>query len=417
VSDDARPRRGPRAQPVAELPVEILLDGAQELARRWAIALIGLRPLERIDEIPFADLAREAPALCAQAVRALESEAELERMAGGRAFGGREDSPVARRLAPLAGARDAGAAVEAVEALRGVLWEALMDELREPSARRVADLADRLAYVCATVLDATLNGATLAASDREFSGQDSAVVVGGPEPAAPDSPGPPSARRPAILVDEREDVPPRAPPIGPPQRAAANPLPWDMPLMPWDVARTEASPMPRIGVAEGLSEQGPAAWIGSIGRQLERAGGDGLPFAVLLVELFDLRSPERAELAAEFSTLTSQVESALEQELQGAGDRTVGSLTRERPGRYWLLAPRANGVAARALAERLARGVRRLISEREAPLEVAVGTAVCPEDGREAAALAAHADIALFDARAAGRASTARPVALVDEPV
>jgi hypothetical protein len=420
VSDDARPRRGPRARPVAELPVEILLARAQELARDWAIALIGLRPLQRIDEIPFADLAREAPALCAQAIRALESEAELERMIGARAAAGREGSPPARRLAPLAGARDAGAAVEAVEALRGVLWEALMDELREPSARQVADLADRLAYVCATLLDATLDDATLAgpvASDREVAGEDTEVHVGGPDPAAADYPGPPTGRRPAVLVDERDDVPPRAPRVEPPPRAGANPLPWDVPLTPWDMPHAESSQPSRIEIAEDPAAQGPAAWIGSIGPQLERVGRDGLPFAVLLVELFDVRSPERAELSPEFSGLTRRVESALEQELAGTAGRPEGSLTRERPGRYWLLAPRANGVAARTLAERLAGAARRLIRDREAPLEVAVGTAVCPEDGREAAALAAHADIALFAARAAGRASIARRVALVDEPV
>jgi predicted signal transduction protein with EAL and GGDEF domain len=48
---------------------------------------------------------------------------------------------------------------------------------------------------------------------------------------------------------------------------------------------------------------------------------------------------------------------------------------------------------------------------------VAVGTAVCPQDGREAAALAAHADIGLLAARAAGRASAARPIALVEDRV
>src|SRR5205085_10133688 len=53
---------------------------ADELARRWAVALIVSLPLDRIGEIPLQSFAREAPALCAQVVRALVSDAELERI-------------------------------------------------------------------------------------------------------------------------------------------------------------------------------------------------------------------------------------------------------------------------------------------------------------------------------------------------
>src|SRR6266566_4108577 len=67
-------------------------------------------PLERIGEIPLQSFAREAPALCAQVVRALESDAELERMAAPvRSGGGAEPAP-ARRLRELAAARDGPAA-------------------------------------------------------------------------------------------------------------------------------------------------------------------------------------------------------------------------------------------------------------------------------------------------------------------
>ncbi|HYM53728.1 MAG TPA: hypothetical protein VES97_00080, partial [Solirubrobacteraceae bacterium] len=122
-------RSAPRARAVVDLPTDALLGRADEMARRWAIVLILDRPLERIGDLPLEDLAREAPALCAQAIRALESDAELDRLLEGGAPTGREDRPPAPRLAAIAGARDARGAVEAVEALRGVLWETLLDEL------------------------------------------------------------------------------------------------------------------------------------------------------------------------------------------------------------------------------------------------------------------------------------------------
>ena len=46
---------------------------------------------------------------------------------------------------------------------------------------------------------------------------------------------------------------------------------------------------------------------------------------------------------------------------------------------------------------------------------VAIGVAVCPEDGRQAAALAAHADVGLFAARSAVNAPAPRTVSVVDE--
>src|SRR5947208_8063080 len=70
----------PRARAVADAPVESLLERADELARRWAVALIVELPLQRIGEIPLDGFAREAPPLCAQFVRALQSDAELARL-------------------------------------------------------------------------------------------------------------------------------------------------------------------------------------------------------------------------------------------------------------------------------------------------------------------------------------------------
>ena len=95
------------------------------------------RPLERIGEHPARRLAREAPRLCAQVL----ARAALRRGAGATdrrgAASGRE------RSAPGAGAwarwpaRGRRGAVDAVEALRGVLWEALLEELRARRPRAV----------------------------------------------------------------------------------------------------------------------------------------------------------------------------------------------------------------------------------------------------------------------------------------
>jgi hypothetical protein len=198
VSSDARTQPTPRARAVAGAPVDALLGRADELARRWAIALILARPLERIGEFPLERFAREAPRLCAQVVRALRSDAELELITAG-ANGGGEPSP-ASRLAEVTGTRGGTAAVEAVEALRGVLWEALLDELRlrgfdHASAREVAELADRLAYVCSSALVSSL-------TPPATSAEQAAPLPEKPPAREPPEPVP-ADREPAVTRAER----------------------------------------------------------------------------------------------------------------------------------------------------------------------------------------------------------------------
>jgi hypothetical protein len=246
----------PRARAVAAAPVEALLARADELARRWAIALILALPSERIGEFPLERFALEAPSLCATVIRALQSDAELERIApsGG---GGRESSSTSR-LAEVSGARDGKAAVEAVEALRGVLWEALLEELRwrgfdQAPAREVADLADRLAYVCSTALSTLVwpaaaetpaNGASGGRGAPEFVPADHEPTV----ERAQRSPlgdgvviideGQPLARGSSAGAERPSATPTVAPPPGAREhfspaaarRARPRPLPWDTPL-------------------------------------------------------------------------------------------------------------------------------------------------------------------------------------------
>ena len=219
---------------------------------------------------------------------------------------------------------------------------------------------------------------------------------------------PPAQPMPAVLIDElaAAESPSRAATTPAPSRARpAPPFAGAQPARPDTGARPREGDLPRrarpeIEIRDERAAEGPAAWIDSIGRRLERHEQDRSPFAVLLVELVDVERLRHAEPAEELSRLTDQVEDALVREL-----RPADSLTRERPGRYWLLAPQTDGPGARLLLERIARAVRSSASHRGTPLEVAVGVAVCPEDGLRASELAAHADIGLYAARAAGRFS------------
>jgi len=412
VPDDQRTHPPARARAVAELPVEPLLTRADELARRWTIALIRERPLESIGEVPLEALAREAPVLCAQVLRAVQSDVELERLTGLGPGSGREQAFVARRLPSISGASTPAALVGAAEALRGVLWEALLDQLAEPSARLLADTGDRLAYVCAALL------AVAVGNVPAMSGAEDTVEPGPQTPVAQEPLRPSWPRGAVTIIDERAavvanaqvlaDAPPVADPLAVADAsAAAVESTWGGSRS-WDEPRSVApgGPPVEIEIRDERHEEGPAAWISSIGAQLQRFERDGAPFAVLLVELLDSERLRREETPEELSRLAVR----LEQALASALGRWSGSLTRERPGRCWLLAPETDRAAAERLAQRLMRELRARDGG-SVPLEVATGTAVCPEDGREPAALAAIADVGLYAMRSALRVLPARQAA------
>jgi len=381
-------RRAARARPVAELPLEVLLARADELARGWAIALMLARPAERIGEVPLEELALDGPTVCARALRAVQSDAELERLtvAPAQGEGGRERSCGPRELWAICGAQDAAALAQATDALRGVLWEASLDVVAEPSARLLGDLGDRLAHVCSALLAAALDG--MAPGGAPASAATASAVERASAASAVSQAAASSGR--AVIVDERAGA-------------------WEQPL--------PQSSVPAGGEIEirdqRRGEEGPAAWVSSIGAQLERFERDGQPFAVLLVEPRELEQLRREAGEEELRHVGERMERALLAEL-GAWS---GSLTRERPGRCWLLAPDTDDPGARRLAQRLLVAGASATDHRGRPLALAVGTAVCPEDGRQAAALAAHADVGLYAARAAARLQAARPAASLDEPV
>ncbi len=404
VTDDPRSRRNARARPVVDLPTERLLAGAGELARRWAVALILSRPLGEVAAVPLETLVDEAPTLCAQVIRALESDLELDRLTGRDASGGRADAAAARRLSVICGALDDLEALEAVEALRGVLWEALREELREPAARLVGDTCDRLAYVCAASLAAALEAMPALGAGRVRDGErDRAVVEGGAEaglrdlqaPTAGAQSGAPRAPGEAVIVDER---------VAPVAAAFAS-EPVRSPEAPASLAPD--LPAVEIAIRDERREEGPAAWIGLIGAQLERFEHDRAPFAVLLVELMNIDQLQRSGHVEDLARTAEEMERAL----TGALGAWAGSFTRERPGRCWLVAPETDLVGAELLAEHLASAVAARASHRGGSLALAVGTAVCPEQGREPSALAAHADVGSYAARSRAHAPAGPSVA------
>jgi hypothetical protein len=262
------------ARAVADAPVEALLERSEELARRWAATLVLARPLDELARIPLADLARSAPALCEALTRALASDESLERLARG-------DSERAA-LAPLLDLANQPATLVAdVEALRAILWEATLAALREPSARLVADLADRLSRVVAAALATTLGArgdgaSTTVASGAAPQGPGRARVLHGSPPHAFGGGG-------AVLIDELAEEPrplaagddpaetlagagarvrPAAAPgrgFGPapavavpaspgaePSRAMPRARPWDTPLSDESAVRVRRGPGARI---------------------------------------------------------------------------------------------------------------------------------------------------------------------------
>ncbi len=298
----------------------------------------------------------------------------------------------------------------AAQALSETLWETLQEELADPRPEHVAELSAKLGEVVAVLASLARVDPRSRERPDESAGESShsravdtfARKTSGAEISAASAEPTAGGTRATTYGDpalREEPVPPAEPPAASVVPSPAVLIDELAPAAAESHARTQARP--QIEIRDERSAEGPAAWIDSIGRRLERHEQDRAPFAVLLVELVDLERLRHAEPVEEMSRLAGQVEDALAHVL-----RPADSLTRERAGRYWLLAPQTDGPGAQALIERIARAVRSAASHRGTPLEVAVGVAVCPEDGRRASELAAHADVGLYAARAAGRPSS-----------
>ena len=247
-----------------------------------------------------------------------------------------------------------------------------LEEVPEPTPRGTADLCERVAHVCAAALAGALRGTPAEAGPDAIGG-------GHPQPVSGDAGGDGSMTARDVtgpgagaqIVDELRDAdPPRGEPF-----PAPTPAPGGS----------------RIAIRDRRSEPAPAEWLEAIARELERHEPRQQPFAVLLVELRDL---ERLRLQSTPAQLAADLDS-FERALAG-----TGSVIRERPGRYWVMAAGADRRAARSLAGGLAASLAAGPGEQ---LQTLTGIAVYPADGRHAAALAAHADVDLIAARAARR--------------
>lgn len=306
-------------------------------------------------------------------------------------------------------------AARAAQQLCDVLWESLQEELRRADGQRVKEISERLVEISSTVVmladvappgssGSSNTGPSDVGSPVRAAGD--AGLEGSPASGAASADADPSPR----FVERRTPPPPSRP--APPPPAALQSIPTrgsDYTFTKLVDEREQAAPaqpplasvepiQPEIEIRDVRREEGPSAWVSSVGRLLARHAEDGLPFAVLLVEIVDVAHLERSETPHDLHGLVAQVESAL-----GRGMRATDRLSRETLGRYWLVAPETNGTGARMLAERLARLVRTSAVHRGVPMEVAIGIAVCPDDGTEAPALAARADLGVYSARATGR--------------
>jgi hypothetical protein len=352
-------------------------------------------------------------------------------------------------------------AARAARELSDALWDSLQQELSEASSERARALAQRLGEVTSTVAlllggarrerqpargeeptgsrDTSASAAPSGAQPARAEGQGAPVPPSGGETVGAE----PVGSEPARVAGQVAPVPPSGDePVGaepaptqpgvagggyPPVERRTPPRPVPPPRHPADFApglaeygRTrlvdEQEPAtvmpfspatrgaagdterPEIAIHDVRREEGAAAWISSVGRMLVRHSQDHLPFAVLLIEIVDVAHLERSETPHDLHGIVAQVEHAL-----GLGMRASDELSRETLGRYWLLTPETNGTGARMLAERLAHLVRSSATHRGVPMEVAIGIAVCPEDGTEAPMLAARADLGVYSARATGR--------------
>ena len=158
---------------------------------------------------------------------------------------------------------------------------------------------------------------------------------------------------------------------------------------------------PQIEIRDERGDEGPAAWIGSIGRRLERHEQDGSPFAVLLVELVDIERLRHAEPAEE---LSASDEPGSRTRSRGSCARPTRSRASARAGTgCWRRRPTGQVRSCWPSGSRARCDPRRAIAGRRWRWRSASRCA--PRTGGSASELAAHADVGLYAARAAGRSS------------
>lgn len=360
------PPRRRRARPVADAPIEALLDRTEDLTKGWLLALLERAPLDDAPRILAADLTREGPRVCAAMLRAIADETDHRRLEPGGAL-----EPLAARLGELAGAVGAAATSLAVDALQSVMWSALRSELRDPDPDLITELAERLAQITALMRAAALSHEASAEPARAPL---SAVPRAGWGRETDPAPGP-------AAVSEGF-VAPEASPASAPEAFAAP------------VSEALAAPVP--GTAGPPEEpEPPALWIGALEDEIRTS--TGAPLALLLAELEDadrviVVEPDTAGRGAFGDFARAVREVARRQDI----------LVCETDARAWIIARDTGRTGAQALGTRIAAAVRAREPWRGAPLSASVGVAVLGEDGGSAAELIDAAEEARFAAAAEG---------------
>jgi GGDEF domain-containing protein len=321
--------------------------------------LLEQAPLDDAPAILATDLTRDGPRLCDAVLRAISDETDLRRLEPGGVF-----TSLAARVGELAGATAPAAVSRAVDALVGVIWSAVREELRAPDADLVSELTERLSLIGELVRSAALERA--------------------PGPAVSAAPSPPPG-------------PPPAPPPGPPPPIASS-RPQAPPPPPSEAVSPEAAAAARAW--PGLSDlptldPSRALWVGALDDEISRTSRG--PLSLLLAELEDSDRVSAVASAAEarsaFNRFTGAVRSAM---------RRQDILVSESDARAWIIARDTGRGGAHALGGRIAAAVRASEPWQGAPLVASVGVAVFGEDGRSSAQLMEAAEEARFAASARG---------------
>jgi GGDEF domain-containing protein len=238
------------------------------------------------------------------------------------------------------------------QALSGVVWAALREELRAPSPDLVTGLAERLALVCSVIRDGAIEGPL---------GGGLEAVRSQPADAGP--------------AESRRCVPDLAPGPAP---AAAN-----------EVADV-------VDVTEAGAPSEPL-WLSALGDEVRGSGSGGRPLSLLLAELEDAdrvlasTSPERAGMA--FGDFVAALRRVL---------REQDILVCEEDARAWVIARETARAGAHSLGARIAEAVGETSTLNGVPLVASVGVAVLGEDGESPDELIEAAEEARFSASARG---------------
>jgi hypothetical protein len=306
---------------------------------------------------------------------------------------------------PSLSARVARAA-PAAQVLSETLWEAVHDELKARPRQGSGDGSpmDRVSALAERIADVTTTLALLARTRTQpfLSSTPPAADAAPSTESATASPSP--AQADAVLVDERDE--PREEPTHDSDVLAAD---------------HSASPPAGIGLVEGA---------------LERFQHDETPFAVLLLEAIGVEQAQGHLRLGEVPRLMRIAEAGAARVLEAIGPRSAASLALEGHGRVWLCVSETGGVGVDELARRVTAALVDVgapsaptdpaeryfaaLSRHSSPplgvnglqLRLAIGAAICPEDGRDAAALVKRARDELAARRRVRRqtASLADPV-------